>query len=322
LMVLMAVANGANAVNAASSATSSNTAPLLPGASATLSTMTSATAANSLTWTQGRAYPVVDGKVVPPPLAPASSLGSGAAPQTVGGHWYVGSVSSGISGLASWILSEISIPSAGQPDSGIFYYVLTSVWDNAASYDQIGFTDDYGVWGLTYSYTSGMTTSCAGTLSYHFSPDAKAMIPGQEYLLAMTTVSGGVWFEVYTVSATGAISLYYSLHAATGASSLGLQLQPFYCGYYNYTDYQEVWGTTTYTQPDPYGAPVGLQFFFHENCYDLNGVQNACGTYTNWAAWASGSQPNGAAATISQYGTANELVDILSQQELQGFAPG
>jgi hypothetical protein len=319
LMAVMAVANGANAVNAASSAASSHTPPLLPGASAAPSAVGSTTSANSLTWTQGRAYPTVSGNAVPPPDAPASAAAS-SAPQTVGGHWYAGSVSNGLSGTTGWILSEISIPSANTPDSSEFYYVLTSAWDNAASYDQIGFADNYGTWGLTYSYTSGLTTSCTGTLTYHYSPDAKALVAGQEYLLAMTTVSGpGVWFEVYTVSTTGVVSLYWSLHASTGASNPGLELQSFYCGFYNYTDYEEVYGTTAYTQPDPYGAPGGLQFYFHENCY---GTSVPCGTYTKWTAWTSGNQPYGTTATIGTYGTANELVTINNYMSLQGYAPG
>jgi len=297
------------------------TPPLLPGASMAPGAIVSAATANSLQWSKGQAYPVVNGKQLPPPDAPSASLQvvPGAAeptsPPSVSSHWYAGSVWSGTSSLTSWTLAEISVPSTGSSDATEFYYVLMSIWDNAGSYDQIGFAGDYGTWGLTYSYTTGPCSSP----TYVYNPAQQALTPGQLYLLAITTVSGpGTWEEVYTVSKTGAITLIFSLHAPTGATDPGLELENFYCGYYDYTDYEEVYGTTTYAQPDPYGAPGGLQFYFHLNCYGPSG----CSTFSTWTAWKSSGTPPGTSSSIGKYNTIPETVTINNYKNNVGWEKG
>jgi hypothetical protein len=235
--------------------------------------------------------------------------------KSYGGHWYAGSVYSGTAALTSWVLTEISVPSATSPDSSEFYYVLLSIWDSAGSYDQVGFAGDSGVWGLTYSYTTG---SCSNP-TYVYNPDALNLVPGQEYLFAITTVSGpGTWIEAYSVSSTGGITLVFSLHAPTGAANPGLEQEGFYCGYYDYTDYEEVYGTTTYTQPEPYGAPGGFQWYFHENCYGSSG----CNTFTPWTAWKSSNAPPGTAASISKYNKIPEIVTVSNFKGLNGYVTG
>ncbi|HEV2316068.1 MAG TPA: hypothetical protein VGV89_00635 [Thermoplasmata archaeon] len=270
-----------------------------------------------LSWTAGQSYPQVDGKVIPPPVA--SLRNAPAAPITYGGHFYAGSVYSGSAVNNTWVLSEITVPSAATPDSSQFYYVLTSIWDNGGSYDQIGFADDYGTWGLVYSYTTGTCSSP----TYHYSANYQTLTPGQEYLLAITTSgstggSTGTWLEEYTVSSTGVITQIFALKGATGATDPGLQQAGFYCGYYDYTDYEEVYGNTTYWQPDPYSSPAGLTFWFHLNCNGGSG----CNSWTTWTAWKSSYAPPGTASTIGKYKTVAELVTIENLKIPKGYFSG
>ena len=302
--------------------------PLLPGARiAPSAVVVDAATTASLTWAKGQAYPLVNGKATPPPDAPPRSAASGPPTTTYGGHWWQGSDYSGTSGLTTWVLAEISVPSVNSPDSTEFYYVLLSIWDNTGSYDQVGFADNYGVWGLAYSYTTGPCTSS----TYHYSADVQSLTKGQEYLLAITTIqgSGYMYEEVYTVSTSGTISLTWSLGVKNGVANPGLEKAAAYCGYYDYTDYEEVYGTTSYTQPDPYGAPGGLEFYFHYNCYGSTG----CNSWTTWTAWwsttATPSLNEYAApptqepqATIGTYSGYAELVFIHNIETLNGYGTG
>jgi hypothetical protein len=224
-------------------------------------------------------------------------------------------VVSGKKSLTTWVLAEISVPSAGASDSTEFYYVLLSIWDNAGSYDQVGFAGDYGVWGLTMSYTTGPCTNP----TYVYNPDYVNLVPGQEYLLAINSaVSPYTELEVFTLSSTGVDTLVFYINAPTGVGNPGLEKEAFYCSYYDYTDYEEVYGTTSYTQPNPYGAPGGFTWYFHENCYG----PTACNTYTPWKAWWTANAPPGTVATIGKYNGIPELVTIENFKSLSGFHPG
>jgi hypothetical protein len=238
------------------------------------------------------------GKPTPPPTAlPSKLVGSGAPQVPYGGHWWAGSVYRGKSQLSTWVTAAISVPSA-TPDSTEFYYVLLSIWDNTGSYDQIGFSDDYGVWGLTYSFTTGPCTS----LTYVYSPDVVALTPGQQYFIAITTaVAPYVYEEVYTIAANGALTEvvfvdWNLMGNGLGVSNPGLEQETsYYCtpviSYAGYTDYEEVYGTTVYTQPDPYGAPGGLQFYFHFNTWSL-ALTGVPYTFTTWKPfWTSNTPP-------------------------------
>lgn len=273
----------------------------------------------ALTWTSGQPYPEVNGKPVPPPMAYRAHA---PAASTLGGHWYAGSVYSGPTTNTSWVFAEISIPSAAAPDTSEFYYVILSIWDNNGSYDQIGFTDDYGTWGLAWSYTTG---SCS-SVTYYYSPDAVTLTPGQLYLFAITThLSGGhtgVVEEAWSVSSTGATSsVYYSLKA-TGATDPGLNQSGFYCGYYDYTDYEEVYGNNSTAQPDPYGAPGGFVWFFHDNLNYTYSGPSAGYNFVSWSAWKTGNAPPGTHAAIGKYATHPELVTVYNYQSLAGYKKG
>jgi hypothetical protein len=273
--------------------------PLLGNAQvdANMRTASATSRLNELTWTTGQKYPVVNGKAVPPPQAVSPNEPPTIGPTTTGGHYYAGSVYSGTTHLATWMIMKIYIPSA-TPDSSQFYYVLLSAWDTHASYDQIGFANANGVWGLTYSYTTGLTTGCTGTISYHYSANAKVLTKGQLYMFAMTTVSGpGVWLEEYKLSSTGAATLEWANHYPSGSPNPGLTVQPFYCGYYDYTDYQETYGTTSSAYPSPYGAPMALLFLFSYN-YWGTGASGPPWTATTWSAWHTSNAPSFNYATI------------------------
>jgi hypothetical protein len=226
-------------------------------------------------------------------------------------------VYSGTGILNSWVITEISVPSADAPDSSEFYYVLLSIWDKAGSYDQIGFTDDFGVWGLAYSWTSGPCSSP----TYNYNPDYFSLTPGQEYLFAITTVGApNTDLEAYTVSTTGAITLIFDLSAPTQVSNPGLEQKSSYCGYYDYTDYEEVFGTTSYTQPEPYGAPGGFQWYFHEN---LNAPTSPPPwTFTTWKAFKTSNAPPGTSAKIGTYSGYAELVTISNFMSTEGYIKG
>jgi len=249
-----------------------------------------------LSWTVGRQYPVINGQRVPPPTAPPLN---GVSPTTTGGHWWVGSVyPTTNTHLATWMWTEISIPKK-VPASSEFYYVLLSAWDIAGSYDQVGFSDCHGVfdkcavgvWGLTYSYTTG---KCAAT--YIYSADAMSLTAGQKYAFFLTTVNGpGTWAEAYAVSSKGALTLVWSLHMPTGSSNPGLTVLKTYCGDEDYTDYQETYGTYS---PPHYGASYGLTFTFTVNEWGT-GTTGPPWTATSWVAFNSGNNPSFVQATIS-----------------------
>jgi hypothetical protein len=157
---------------------------------------------------------------------------------------------------------NIVVPTSA-PGSDEFYYVLLSAWDSAGSYDQIGFSDDYGTWGLAYSWTSGTPNNPI----YHYSANAMALSLGTTYTFNITTVSGGTYFAVYQGS-----TIAWSYYAPTGGSYL--ILSSAYSGYYDYTDYEEVWQTST-----PGGAPA-FDFYFYDNYWISTTKSSNAATWT------------------------------------------
>jgi hypothetical protein len=169
-------------------------------------------------------------------------------------------VYSGAQGTASIAYASFEVP-ASQPRSDEFYYVLLSVWDSAESYDQIGFADAWGVWGLAYSWTSGPIDNP----TYHYTPNAMELRPG-EYTFYIMIGSGSTTFFVAQGSCdrlgpptcTG-LPQVWSLVAPTGGNYL--LVQPYSFGYYDYTDFEEVWYTHALL-----GCP-NFNFIFHNNRY-------------------------------------------------------
>lgn len=159
-------------------------------------------------------------------------------------HWYAGGVYTGTSGTATQVNSNVTVPGGAPPTKNQFYYVILSIWDNTGSYDQIGFTNDNGIWGLAYSYTTGLNgTTCSGTLSYHYKADAKTLTAGATYDFFITIKSGTVYFTVYSSG-----SEIFSLKTKNGATSFSVS--ETFCGYYNYTVYEEAYMNTATAVPN------------------------------------------------------------------------
>src|SRR5579872_24104 len=186
-------------------------------------------------------------------------------------HWYAGSVYKGASKTAQQVSTVIQVPS-GSPSKTQFYYVLLSVWDNTGSYDQIGFSDDNGVWGLTYSTTTG---SCANP-TYHFDADAKPLSAGATYQFSMIP-SGGKGVVFFVLSGDGKTIIFDHL-VKNGASDFSIANT--YCKYYDYTDYEEVYSNTANSVP-------GSSFVFNVNAY----INSGSYSYPVWAKFLTNEKP-------------------------------
>jgi parallel beta-helix repeat protein len=161
------------------------------------------------------------------------------------------------------------------PRSDEFYYVLLSAWTDTGSYVQIGFSDDYGTWGLTYSWTSGST--------YHYSPNAMALSEGSTYTFYITTQNGYTYFTAYQ-----GLTYVWSLVAPTGGNYLYLHY--LNNGAYGYTNYEEVWQTSL-----PGGSPAFDFYFFGNYWVSLSGQTDP---YISWWTFSSNA-PSDVAVTIS-----------------------
>lgn len=153
-------------------------------------------------------------------------------------HWWAGAAYAGANLTPNQARFTLTVPDA-QPSSAEFYYVLMSVWDNAASYDQVGISNDNGVWGWTYSWTS----YCAG--SYNYNPAQTTLTRGLTYSFFMNISAGKVVFSVVHNGSTVA-----RLTAATGGTHFVMK-QLYSCSsstYYDFTDYEEAY-TTVQTNP-------------------------------------------------------------------------
>ncbi len=185
------------------------------------------------------------------PTSPVSSLVSQTSPfglisnpgPSATYHWYAGGVYSGSTNTATEVRSDIRVPTK-TPSSSQFYYVILSIWDNSGSYDQIGFANNNGVYGLAYSYTTGLNpATCQGTLTYHYSADAASLSPGKTYSFYMSISGGVVSFDAFA----GSTQIFH-LTTSNGASSFSVSSG--YCGYYDYTVYEEAYMPTAKAVPN------------------------------------------------------------------------
>ncbi|MCI4349456.1 MAG: hypothetical protein L3J93_04500 [Thermoplasmata archaeon] len=189
--------------------------------------------------------PASDGAALP--LLPQHSLPVSRSGPAFTGHYYAGGLYAGTNATATSLSVSITVP-RDAPDSSDFYYVLLSVWDDAGSYDQVGFTSGNGVWGLTYS----TTTPCAG--NYSFQTDARNLSPGTTYRFDMIAASGSVVFRATDPSG----SPIWSTSAPTGLTHFVLS-NLYSCGGSGFTDftaYEEVYQTI---------APVPPYAFYFTN---------------------------------------------------------
>ena len=206
-------------------------------------------------------------------------------PPPYAGHFYAGTVYGAATRNVSSLAVTLAIPDdfpQGPPD---FYYVLLSAWDTAGSYDQIGFTDDQGIWGLAYS----TTTECAGT--YHYDPGAMELTRGTTYRFGMSIASGTVSFEA-DQNASGTWSPVFTLAQVTGGATFEIA-RTFSCNgtaYYDLTDYEEVYETT--------GPVPPYDLFFTNNTADGLPV-TAWETFTDLSPGGVSVLPNGANTTVA-----------------------
>lgn len=146
------------------------------------------------------------------------------------GHYWLGSAYAGIPTTARSLQVNLTVPH-DLPDRQDFYYVLLSVWDDAGAYDQIGYSADYGVWGLTWAALTGCGSHG------RFDANAMKLTPGVRYTFTMTIAAGVVTFVASTTTVVWSKSL------KTGGTTFEVA-NTFACGggsYYDYTNYEEVY---------------------------------------------------------------------------------
>ena len=154
------------------------------------------------------------------------------------GHYWFGVQYSGSNGTATSISVPVSVPE-DRPQNN-FYYVLTSVWDSAGSYDQIGFANNHGSWVVAYStspYCAGTNHNTWNTV-YNYTPFLSI---GSTYIFNMSLAAGYVDFVVGNWSATiytGA-STFYTNNTYTCDSKL----------WYGFTEYEEIYNSPSSAPP-------------------------------------------------------------------------
>jgi hypothetical protein len=105
----------------------------------------------------------------------------------------VGVEYSGVSSIASQVQVSIAVPDDLPPTSDL-YSVVLSVFDGAQSYDQLGFANDHGTWGVYYS----IAAACGTRLNAHL--NVFPLTRGTTYTFQMSTVGGGlILFELLDV---------------------------------------------------------------------------------------------------------------------------
>jgi hypothetical protein len=228
-----------------------------------------------LRWSPGEAYPVVGGHTAFPP-----AVRSNAECDPDPCHWYQGALFSGTNTTATFVNAAIEVP-AGPPKETWFYYELVSVFDNNNSYDQLGFSNDFGAgWTLTYSYTDG---NCASQ-SYAYTYDEMSLTQGQTYNFSMQIVSTGVLYEV-TDEVNGASNIVWKQsYNAFGNHASSFQIDSTACSpytyIYDYTDYEEIYSKGTAEHPD-------YNFKFTYNYYR----SGSSFVDTDWSEWSLGTPP-------------------------------
>lgn len=199
-------------------------------------------------------------------------------PPSYSAHWYKGSVSPWYlnPSTTTYLSVDIKTPN-GLPGNGEFYYVLLSCIDSAGSYDQIGFSADYGHWGLTWSWTE---VDFWGGYTYHYDPSAITLSTNTHYRFEMSLSNGyltysmsvGGWTEWTKTVYTG--GTYFILNENAW---VGIHL------YTCFTNYEEIWYTDHQT-PD-------FDFKFRN-------TQTASGYWDNWNVF-DVNAPSGIGVTIS-----------------------
>ncbi len=214
-------------------------------------------------------------------IAQGYDYGDSLAPTVSGGGWKKGSIApwGGFNPPTTTYLSfDIKTPSS-LPGSGEFYYVLLSVIDSAGSYDQVGFSADFGHWGLTWSWTS---VDWLGGYTYHYDPSAITLAKNTWYKFEMAISNGyltyslvvGGWTEWTKTVYTGGSYFYL-----TNLVQVGIFTYP------DFTNYEEVYYTD--------GDTPDFNFKFKN-------TQTSSDYWDDWNEYSAGSYPSGVGVTISE----------------------
>src|SRR5665647_210269 len=208
-------------------------------------------------WSLGDSFPVVDGHCIFPPFIPSSAVSPNEP------LWYAGSLCTwSTNHSAQTVGFTMTIPNSA-PRSDEFYYVLLSVFDSAGSYDQIGFSNNYGHWGLAYSWTEGPVNNS----TFHYFANNYWLLQGVTYSFNISAQSGMARFACYQ-----GLSKIWSSDIPTGGDYLILSKS--YDGYPNYMNYEEIWHTSVNR-----GSP-DFDFTFISNTWrSVDGTFNAS---TDW----------------------------------------
>jgi hypothetical protein len=237
------------------------------------------TLTQQLNWKVGTPYPIVNGETIYPPLAVVVNPD----PQILSGsyHWWAGGSFNGSSANASSVFTQIKVDGK-EPKSSQFYYVLASLWDNKLSYDQIGYSNDNGVWGLTYSYTTGTCSE----LSFHYNPDAMNLTTNTIYkFYIMTTSTGKLEFQAFA----GGVEVWH-LNVNTGATSLSISTLGCDNMYYGYTVYEEVYSSSANGVPN-------FNFNFQKNTFQE--LTTGKWVHSSWEEFTTSGTPSKVSISIS-----------------------
>lgn len=240
-------------------------------------------------------YSTYEQQVEPPPeaiqLTPVSTNGSIAINETwmyqppepgFSAHWWKGTVCPWAMGTTEYLTTYIKTPD-GEPGDDEFYYVLLSCFDDAGSYNQIGFSAYNGHWGLTWSWT---THDFWGNLYYHYDASAITLDEDTTYQFEMYLDDGDLTYNLVVGGYTE-----WTKTVETGGSEFQLTniwhvgSWPFSGWYTCFTLYEEVYDTDAKT-PD-------FNFKFQS-------TQTLEGYWDDWDVYSAGSPPSGIGVTISE----------------------
>jgi hypothetical protein len=172
------------------------------------------------------------------------------------GHYWYGVDYTSSNSTATSVSVPMTIPD-DYPQNN-FYYVLLSVWDSNASYDQIGFMNDNGVWTVAYTttpYCAGPNNNIWNTVyNYTYNPSIDTT-----YNFSMSIHNGNVTFSVGNV---------WNVIVYTGGSTfqIGYTYTCDSLSWYDFTEYEEIYNVNNYAPP----YPIILGNTLVDNTSDMN----------------------------------------------------
>ena len=193
--------------------------------------------------TSNYAIPVIDGfSDVEILNANGINISSAFVPSVSGGGWKKGSIAPSYWNppTTTYLSVDITIPD-DNPGSEEFYYILLSCIDSNGNGNQVGFSADYGHWGLTWCYT---THNWYGAYTYYYDPSAVTLTPGNSYRFEMFLSNGYLYFQLVV---GGWTDWTKSVHTGANHFILNRFVQVGIYTYPCFTNYEEVFWTDATT---------------------------------------------------------------------------